>query len=504
MLHPRVAKVDLDTFRTGQILWLPNVNGGISSLHVNPDTSLLVAGFEHGQFPDPAIIKHLGTEVDAIKGPYVGGFAGIAAGSEGTMRNAWQVWTPWQHDAVRIGWGKSEGWLVTTSYNSERAVTTLGMLGKEEDYLFFWNLASIEQAVAEGKYVTTKQAPDVPVISWHDVEGYVTSVPVNPSGVDISPTGKYVFSGGKATAQVAVMDFEKIVAAIGAHQFDEETFDLPILTPEAVRATTLELGINPTRVEFDDQGFAYIGSFVDSVTWKVALGEPYTNEHGTEPWQVVDTLPSHYGIIHPLVPGGDTAQPYGRYLIAINKLAKNTFLPHGPLHTENHELYNIAQNPGQLIDQMPLGPETHAAQAIPVELLAPQTTTAYPPPNVPEEPRVEYDYDAEEVRVYMDVVRSFFDPEWVTVPQGWRVNIHMTSLEQALDISHGLGIDGYNVAVSLDPGEVREVEFIANQSGVYWFYCLWYCSELHKEMRGRIIVIPPDEWSPEMEWTNDV
>ncbi len=100
----------------------------------------------------------------------------------------------------------------------------------------------------------------------------------------------------------------------------------------------------------------------------------------------------------------------------------------------------------------------------------------------------------------MNVVRSFFDPDWFTVPMGWHVSIHLNSLEQAMDISHGLAIDGYDVAISLDPGENRQVEFKADQPGVHWFYCLWYCSELHKEMRGRMIVIPASEWSPAMEW----
>ncbi len=501
MLHPRLGRVDLDVFRTGEILWLPNVNGGVASLAVNSDTSLIAASFEHGQYPSAEIIEHLGLELDAVDGPYVGGFAGVSVDAEGGMSNAWQVWTPWQHDAVRIGWGQADGWIVTTSYNIERAVTTLGMLGAEEDYLYFWNIASIEQAIADGKYTTTAQAPDVPVVSWQDIEAYVTSVPVNPSGVDISPTGKYVLSGGKATATVAVVDFDMVLAAIAGGQFDGDALSLPILAPDTVRAATLDLGMGPTRAEFDDQGYAYIGSFVDSVIWKIPLGEPYTDQHGVTPWEIVESIPTHYSLINPLIPGGDTAQPYGQYLLALNKLAKNSFLPHGPLQAENHELYYLGTSPGQLIDQMPVAPETHAAQALPVSLLQP--ITAYERTGEKEEPRVEYDYDAKEVRVYADVVRSFFNPEAFTVPQGWRVVIHMTSLESALDISHGLAIDGYDVAVSLDPGEIRDVDFVADEAGVHWYYCLWYCSELHKEMRGRMIVIPEAEWTPEMEWKND-
>lgn len=76
----------------------------------------------------------------------------------------------------------------------------------------------------------------------------------------------------------------------------------------------------------------------------------------------------------------------------------------------------------------------------------------------------------------------------------------LMSKEESRDITHGLAIGSYNVAVSLDPGGARDVEFIAGKPGVHWYYCLWYCSELHKEMRGRMIVIPQDQWSTEKEW----
>jgi len=500
MVHPRVARVDLDVFRTRQILWVPNLSGGLHGLHVGPNTQLLVATFGHEGYPDQTIVEHLGVEADLVRGPYLSGFAGIRVDDAGTMKNAWQVWSPWQQDMVRIGWGVADGWIITNVYNSERAVSTMRMLAREQDYLLFWRIASIEEAVAAGKYVTTRQAPNVPVVAWRDVEVYAVPVPANPNGVDVSPTGRYVLVGSKATTKVVAVDVEKVRQAIEKKRFVGEEFGVPLLDPEAVYAATMELGLGATHVEFDDKGFAYVGSFVDSDIKKVPLGPPYTDRHHMQPWEVAEVIPVHYSVGHPLIPGGDSAQPWGRYLLALNKLSKTTFLPHGPLQAESHELYDISHNPARLIDQMPMGPETHYAQALPVEQIAPQIKTVYEPPLEIEEPRVEYDYENQEVRVYMDVVRSFYDPDWFTVPQGWRVVMHLTSKEEAMDITHGLGIDDYDVAVSLDPGQVREVTFIADKPGVHWYYCLWYCSELHMEMRGRMIVIPQDRWSPEMEW----
>lgn len=500
-LYPRVARVDLDTFRTGQILWIPNATGGNHGLNVSPNSDLLIQNIEHEQVPDPTITRHLGLAVDPLKGPYVGAFAGIDIGSDGTMKNAFQVWGPWGFDMVRVGWGVSDGWIVNTSYNTERALSTVPMFAKDQDYAFFWNIASIRKAVAEGKYVTTPQAPNVPVISWKDVEVYVTPIPLNPHGIDISPTGRYVMTSGKATTLVVAIDFERVLQAIGERRFIGEDFGIPVIDPKYVRAAEMDLGMGPTHIEFDDQGYAYIGFFVDSDIKKVPLGEPYVKKHQKTPWKVVDVLPAHFSVGHLLVPGGDTAQPYGKYLISMNKLTKDTFLPHGPLGTENHELFTIDQLPARLVDQMPLGPETHYSQAAPVSLIAPRVKTTYTDSRAlaQEKPRVEYDYQAKEVRVFMTVVRSFYTPDTFAVPQGWRVKVRLVSQETALDISHGFALDGHNVVVSLDPGEVKEVEWVADKPGVHWFYCIWFCSELHMEMRGRVIVVPQADWTPALE-----
>ena len=501
--HARIGRVDLDTFRTGQILWIPNTTGGVHGFNVGPDTTLAVQNFEHEQYPEKAIRDHLGLAIDPIKGPYVAGVAGINIAGDGTMSNAWQVWGPWQFDMARIGWGDSDGWIMTTAYNTERATDAVGMFQRDQDYLFFWNIASIKKAIAEKKYVTTQQAPDVPVVSWKDVEVYVTPIPLNPHGLDISPTGKYFLTSGKATTLIAAVDIEKVLQAIKDGKVIGEEFGVKILDPNSVRAATMDLGMGPTHIEFDDKGYAYVGFFVDSDIKKIALGGPYEKLHGQKDkvWKVVDVLPAHYSVGHMVVPGGDSAQPYGKYIISMNKLTKDTFLNHGPLESENHELFTIGQTPAKLVDQMPLGPETHYSQAIPVSLIHPKAKHSYGEAAAlaSQKPTVEYDYAAKEVRVNMTVVRSFFTPGALTVPEGWKVKAKLISGETAMDISHGFALDAYNVTVSLDPGEVRDIEFVADKTGVHWFYCIWFCSELHMEMRGRLIVIPQGEWTPDKE-----
>lgn len=153
-----------------------------------------------------------------------------------------------------------------------------------------------------------------------------------------------------------------------------------------------------------------------------------------------------------------------------------------------------------MIDQMPLPPETHYSQAIPVEVIENRIKKIYTHAKDFGQPGVEYDYGNKQVSVKMTSVRSFFAPDWFTVPSGWNVKIELANIEEALDISHGLALTGHDVMESIEPGDVKTLEFKAKDEGVYWYYCLWFCSELHLEMRGRMIVIPEHRWDKTKEW----
>lgn len=203
--------------------------GGIHGAHVSPNTDLLVANIELEQYPARKIREYLDIDIDEIKGPYASCLTGIDVGEDGTLKTAWQVWGPWQFDMVRVGWGEMDGWLVNTAYNTERSTNVVGMFQRPEDYIFFWNIESIRQAVKEGKYITTKEAPDVPVISWRDVEVYAVPCPLNPHGVDVSPTGTYAVVGGKATTIVRMVDYTKVRQAIAENRFSGEEFGVKVI-----------------------------------------------------------------------------------------------------------------------------------------------------------------------------------------------------------------------------------------------------------------------------------
>jgi len=90
----------------------------------------------------------------------------------------------------------------------------------------------------------------------------------------------------------------------------------------------------------------------------------------------------------------------------------------------------------------------------------------------------------------MTAVRSHFTPEHVEIQEGDHVIWHITNIERAYDATHGFSIPAYNINVSIEAGEAVTVEFDADQPGVFSYYCTEFCSALHLEMAGYLLVEP--------------
>ncbi|HMA42449.1 MAG TPA: cupredoxin domain-containing protein, partial [Gemmatimonadales bacterium] len=94
------------------------------------------------------------------------------------------------------------------------------------------------------------------------------------------------------------------------------------------------------------------------------------------------------------------------------------------------------------------------------------------------------------VDVKLFAIRSYFAPSAIEVNQGDSVIIHVTNAEQERDMLHGFGIALYNINVVMDPGETKTVAFRATKAGVYPYYCTNFCSAMHQEMQGYLLVKP--------------
>ena len=113
------------------------------------------------------------------------------------------------------------------------------------------------------------------------------------------------------------------------------------------------------------------------------------------------------------------------------------------------------------------------------------TSTVLPPQD-----NVRVERQGNVVHVYQSAIRSHFTPDVIRVKQGDTVHWHLTSLEQAYDATHGFALHAYNINLSVEPGEHNDVTFKADIPGVFPLYCTEFCSALHLEMAGYLLVEP--------------
>jgi nitrous-oxide reductase len=480
----RMARIDLRDFKTRQIFGpMPNVSGNHGSTFVTNNTEYIL-GASRFSIPLP---KGTYAPIEDYATKYKGLVSGMAVDPKtGQISMGWQIlMPPFDWDLGAGGKGPSEGWAFWTCYNSERGTGKLEVTStqKDRDYVVAVNWRDAEKAVKDGK---TKMLGGVKVIDPKDTPGFVFLIPLakSPHGVDVTPDGKYIIGSGKLQSITTVFNIDKIKLAIEKKDFTGDEDGIPVLKYEDVRDAEVNVGLGPLHTQFDDQGYAYTSLFVESAVAKWKLGT----------WEVVDKIPVSYNIGHLAAIEGDTMHPQGKYLIALNKLSHGRHLSVGPSQPESSQLIDITGEKMKLIYDAFTEPEPHYAQIIranrlkPIEIYAKEEN---------KNPNAIWDVkdagitrNGANVVVKMTAVRSSFEPNKVEVNQGDHVTIHVTNIEQTTDELHGFGLTDYNINIVIDPGETKSIEFVADKPGVFAYYCTNFCSALHQEMQGYLLVKP--------------
>lgn len=503
---PRIARVDLKTFRTAEIIEIPNSGGNHSSPFITENSEYVVAGT---RFSIPMDNTNGDVPINTYKKNFRGTLSFISVAPEnGRMKIAFQVLLPGVNfDLARAGKGKSHGWFFFSCYNSERANTLLEVNASQKDKDFIiainWKKAEEYLKAGKGKTENVSYAHNVYDESSHSATSaiektvtvldpkdcpdmvYFMPCPKSPHGCDTDPTGEYIVGSGKLAAMIPVFSFTKIQQAIAAKNFEGEYEGIPVLKYDAVlHGEVKKPGLGPLHTEFDADGNAYTSFFVSSeiVKWRVS------------DLQILDRVPTYYSIGHLSVPGGPTKKPWGKYVIAYNKITKDRYLPTGPELAQSAQLYDISGDKMKLILDFPTIGEPHYAEAIPAELISKKSTKFYriednKNPNVTMgEKEAKVERRGNEVHVYMTCIRSHFVPDNIEgVKMGDVVYFHVTNLEQDWDIPHGFAVKGANNAeLLIMPGETQTLVWKPERVGVFPFYCTDFCSALHQEMQGYI------------------
>jgi nitrous-oxide reductase len=481
-MNGRIARIDLRDFKTKQILGpLPNVSGNHASSFVTPNTEYT---FMATRFSIP-IPKGTYASIDKYATDYKGVIAAIKIDPKtGTMTPAYEIlMPPFDYDLGDAGKKISDGWMFFTSYNTERATGKLEVTAsqRDRDYIAVVDWRAAEKAAADGK---GDMIGGIRVIDPKKVPGFVYFMPCgkSPHGVDVSPDGKWIIGSGKLQGVTTAFNFEKIQTAIRNKDFTGDEDGIPVLKYESVKEAEVPVGLGPLHTQFGPDGYAYTSLFVDSAIAKWKLGT----------WEVIDKIPVSYSIGHLAAAEGDTVSPDGKYLVALNKLSHGRHLSVGPSQPESSQLIDITEEKMKLLSDAFSEPEPHYAQIIKADKLHP--IEVYPKEEN-HHPLAVWDVkDAGVTRqngkviAKVVMVRSTFTPQAIEVNQGETLTVALTNIEQTTDELHGFGLLDYNINVIVDPGETKTVTFKADKPGVFPFYCTNFCSALHQEMQGYLIV----------------
>ncbi len=515
---PRIARIGLESFKTEEIIEIPNSAGNHSSSFITENTEYVVAGT---RFSVPVPQKDM--SINEYKGNFKGALTFIKVDQEtGRMNIKFQLMMPgFNYDLSHPGRDKSHGWFFFTTYNTEEAHSLLEVNASQndKDFIAAVNWKKIEEYVNNGggKKVPARYAHNILDEHTHtatstmidkvltvdplEVPGavYFLPTPKSPHGCDVDPTGEYIIGNGKLSADLTVHSFTKMLDAIENKKFDGEAYGIPILNFEDILAGVVKQpGLGPLHTEFDGKGNAYTTFFISSevVKWKV----------GT--WEVLDRQPVFYSVGHGMIPGGNSRKPFGKYFVALNKITKDRYLPTGPELTQSAQLFDITGDKMELLLDFPTIGEPHYAAAIPAEMVAPKSRKIFKLAEnkhkyaVLDNSDVRVERDGKEVHIYMNMIRSHFNPDNIEgVKVGDKVYFHITNHEQDFDVPHGFAVIGANNAEMLImPGATETLVWEPKQVGVWPFYCTDFCSALHQEMQGYVRVSPADS-DIELSWT---
>ncbi len=463
--NARIALLGLDDFETKQVLSNPIMNNLFPQAVVTPNTEYVI---QTGQYPHPwdnrvtdmAQAKNALTFWNVHRIEKEGEHKGRII-----KEKSFAVEFPaYQLDYNDVGKGDTDGLFFGLAFKD----------GKSYVYVIDY-----KKAVAAAK----KQFNDFDYVPFDQIKGAVSFIelPAKANTVKASPDGKYIVV---AADNVLVLDGAKVKSNLGKNYKAAD-----------VTHKSIAIGKGVVDVTFDyRKNIAYASAHDDS---KIVR---FDFDKGVKKDEIkLDFKPSYL-----TTPQGLSGEPHSNYLIAVDKEAYLKNLPKtGPVRPSIQHLIDISAD-DEMVDLYTM---TLPQANVYGNVLILRTTikpiiryptgtnsrTGEPSPFRAFAGQEKVERKGNRVHVFGTLIRSHITPEIVEVNEGDIVTFHLTNLERAEDETHGFTIDTYGKHGSFEPGKTASLTFVADRPGVFPYYCTEFCSALHLEMEGILLVRPKNK-----------
>ncbi len=475
--NSRVAMLDLEDFETKQVLSNPVFLSAFPEVAVTPNTQWVI---QSSQFP--ATWSAQSTELKsgitfwyfhAVEATTKTGHAGRIL-KEKSVTLELPPYTLGYFDAGKFA---SDGYLV-------------GIADKANKHYVY--VVDYKKVVG----LKTKDVNGIAVVPFAEALKAdalaLIALPGKANMAKVTPKGKYFIT---VDDQTTVFDFAKVKNAFTNKTFTGKTDDgIPTLDAKTVQHGAIKFSSDVVDVAFDNRpNVAYASVHNDNkiVRWNFETMKKLAEI-------TLDFKPSYL-----MIPQGMSATPHSNYLTAVDKegLYKN-LISTGPVRPSFQHLIDISGEKMSDLYTMTL-PQCNMYGSVAVLRTTIKPIIRYPTgtnsrtgevsPYKTVAGKEKIERKGNRVHVFGTLIRSHITPEIVEVNQGDIVTFHLTNLELAEDETHGFTLDTYGKHGSFEPGKTASLTFVADREGAFPYYCTEFCSALHLEMEG-ILLVKPKNW----------